>query len=84
MRETEHFLNEGYGWTCKRCRAAGDSGDAATDAGSSDDDNAGSLPRFFREGEAEARLSNPSLARWKDDSLRTLACPRCGVEDDIS
>ena len=22
MRETEHFVNEGYGWACKRCRAS--------------------------------------------------------------
>ena len=22
MRETEHFVNEGYGWACKRCLAS--------------------------------------------------------------
>lgn len=22
MRETEHFINEGYGWACKRCLAS--------------------------------------------------------------
>ncbi|MDQ3744259.1 MAG: hypothetical protein M3444_07750 [Acidobacteriota bacterium] len=22
MRETEHFINEGYGWACKRCLGA--------------------------------------------------------------
>jgi hypothetical protein len=85
VRETEHFADDGYGWTCKRCRAADDAGDDA-DAGSGDDDAAASLPRFFREGEAEereARLSTPSLARWKDDSRRALVCPRCGVEDEL-
>lgn len=77
MRETESFINEGYGWTCKRCRAAGG---PETEA-----ESAHELPRFFREGEAEerdARLSSPALARWKDASRRTLVCPRCGVEED--
>ena len=77
MRETTHFVNEGYGWTCKRCDDS-----AAQDAPPADSP----LPRFFREGEAEERetkLSNPSLARWKDDSHRTLVCPLCGVEEEL-
>ena len=77
VRETQHFRNEGYGWTCKRC-----ADDDARDAPPADS----SLPRFFREGEAEERetkLSTPSLARWKDDSHHTLVCPRCGVEEEL-
>ncbi|HEU4596453.1 MAG TPA: hypothetical protein VFS10_15055 [Pyrinomonadaceae bacterium] len=76
MRETKHFVNEGFGWTCKRC--------AEQNAPRPPDEEL--LPRFFREGEAEereTRLSTPSLARWKDNSRRTLLCPRCGVEEDL-
>ena len=75
MPETQHFVNDGYGWQCKRCRAADDA--HAADA---------PLPRFFSEGEAEdrePRLSSPLLARWKDDAGRALVCPRCGVEESI-
>jgi hypothetical protein len=78
VRETKHFVNEGFGWTCKRCGEQ-----EAPRAPTADD----LLPRFFREGEAEereTRLSNSFLARWKDDSRRTLVCPRCGVEEDLS
>jgi hypothetical protein len=72
----EHFRNTGYGWTCKRCseeheRAA----------------QPGPRARFFSEGEAEERdlkLSTPMLARWRDESHRTLACPRCGIEEALS
>ncbi len=74
---SEHFANDGYGWACKRCR----------DSEAIDSSEAGAtLPRFFREGEAEEReprLSSPVLARWKDGSRRTLVCPRCGVEEDV-
>jgi hypothetical protein len=72
-----HFVNDGYGWECRRCREAAGAPDATADA---------PLPRFFREGEAEEReprLASPSLARWKDASRRALVCPRCGVEESI-
>jgi hypothetical protein len=85
MRETEHFINEGYGWACKRCREAFDATSATSVADTSS--NASALPRFFREGEAEEReprLSENALARWKDGSRRTLLCTRCGVEEDIN
>jgi hypothetical protein len=84
MPETKHFINEGYGWACKRCRGADDATNAMSGANAPPGANA--LPRFFREGEAEEReprLSENSLARWKDESRRTLLCPRCGVEEDI-
>ena len=89
MRETEHFVNEGYGWACKRCREARGATQAASGATSDADpsSHAPALPRFFREGEAEereTRLSGDALARWKDDSRRALLCPRCGVEEEIN
>ena len=80
MSEAEHFFNDGYGWTCVRCGRT----DAASDAAPS---GADALPRFFREGEAEEReprLSTRALARWKDESRRTLVCARCGVEEAIT
>jgi hypothetical protein len=74
----KNFVNDGYGWACVRCRAAGDA-----DASSSTTN----LPRFFREGEAEEReprLSAHALARWTDESHSALVCTRCGVEEDLS
>ena len=73
----EHFVNDGLGWACKRCR---ESSGKASEGGAT-------LPRFFREGEAEEggpRLSEGALARWKDGERRTLVCPRCGAEEEIS
>ena len=93
MPETKHFVNDGYGWACKRClavedadaqRGASDEIGASRGASATTRDDA--LARFFREGEAEEReprLSAHSLARWTDDSHRTLRCPRCGVEEEI-
>jgi len=82
--ETKHFVNDGYGWACKRCRAVED---ADAQRGASASSRADALARFFREGEAEERepcLSAHSLARWTDDSRRALRCPRCGVEEEIN
>jgi hypothetical protein len=84
VRETEHFINEGRGWECKRCRAAG----AGSSGEEAREDSAPShaLARFFREGEAEERephLSSPALARWRDESRGALACARCGVEEEL-
>jgi hypothetical protein len=78
MPETRHFINDGYGWQCKRCREA--------DGAGGEPQPSAPLPRFFREGEAEEReprLSSPSLARWQDDTRRALTCPRCGVEESV-
>ena len=77
MAETEHFVNDGFGWECKRCRRGG----APADRG-----RPGALPRFFSEGEAEGggpRLSTDSLARWADGERRVLCCPACGVEEAV-
>lgn len=85
MNEKGHFFNEGFGWECRRCREA-----AGPDPAASDDEaspSASALPRFFREGEAEGggpRLSARALARWTDESRRTLRCPVCGVEEDVT
>ncbi|HVF56729.1 MAG TPA: hypothetical protein VM934_11295 [Pyrinomonadaceae bacterium] len=82
MTETQNFVNDGFGWTCRSCRATCDSN--ASDENASDEKV---LARFFREGEAEEReprLSTPSLARWKDEPGHTLVCPRCGIEESLS
>ena len=81
MDETDHFVNEGFGWECKRCRAR----DSDTSAHAGGESTSG-LARFFREGEAEGgapRLSTPSRARWTDETRATLCCPACGVEEDV-
>jgi hypothetical protein len=74
----EHFVNDGFGWECKRCRGS---------EGSEAEPGAATLARFFREGEAEGggpRLSSTSLARWKDDARRVLRCGRCGAEENVA
>ena len=74
----EHFVNEGFGWECRRCRV---SVGAETGPGA-----ASALARFFREGEAEGggpRLSSAALARWKDETRRVLRCGRCGAEENV-
>jgi len=81
VSETRHFVNDGFGWECRRCRARGGVAPRADEGSPAD-----ALPRFFREGEAEAgaaRLSTPSLARWTDESRTTLRCPECGVEEEF-
>jgi hypothetical protein len=75
VSETEHFINTGFGWTCKRCLAQTNARADASDADAR-------LPRFFNEGEAEERDPTLSaLARWRDDSRQTLVCHRCGIEE---
>ena len=72
----EHFINQGYGWTCRRCQNEETARVAERSA----------RARFFSEGEAEERepkLSASTLARWRDESHRMLICPRCGVEETI-
>ena len=76
MPETEHFVNDGTGWECKRCRASPGTG-AAPDEGPG---------RFFREGEAEGggpRLSSNARASWADSGRERLRCPRCGAEERV-
>jgi hypothetical protein len=76
VAETEHFVNDGTGWECKRCRA---SSDACAAPG-------GGPGRFFREGEAEGggpRLSSGARASWADGARTTLRCPRCGAEERV-
>ena len=73
--ETEHFINRGYGWLCKRCHL--EQANNATETGRA---------RFFSEGEAEEKepaLSSSTLARWRDATRQTLVCPRCGIEEGV-
>jgi hypothetical protein len=73
---TEHFVNDGTGWECRRCRAAAWADDAPGEGPG----------RFFREGEAEGggpRLSSRARASWADAERTRLRCPRCGVEGDV-
>ena len=72
----EHFINEGFGWTCRRCHEETKARESHSD----------SRARFFAEGEAEGpdpRLSAPALARWRDNSHDTLICQRCGIEESL-
>ena len=82
MGETTHFVNEGFGWECRRCRGAGGGEASQGEAGA----GPSALPRFFREGEAEGggpRLSSRSLARWADETRAALRCPVCGAEEEF-
>ncbi|HYP54652.1 MAG TPA: hypothetical protein VEQ42_13975 [Pyrinomonadaceae bacterium] len=72
----EHFVNSGYGWTCRRCGAR----EAAREGAGAGETRG----RFFGEGEAEVGgtpLASESLARWRDSSQSARVCPRCGVEE---
>ncbi|MBA2733831.1 MAG: hypothetical protein H0U54_13170 [Acidobacteria bacterium] len=74
--EIDHFINEGFGWMCKHCSAEMEARVAEQET----------RARFFSEGEAEEkepRLSTPALARWTNPARRTLACPRCKIEEMI-
>jgi hypothetical protein len=76
MLETDHFINEGFGWMCKHCSA---------EMGARVSEEV-SRARFFSEGEAEDKepaLSTPALARWTSPTRRALTCPRCGIEEMI-
>ena len=67
-----HFINEGFGWECRRCRAA----TVAPDTGP--------YPRFYIEGEAEdkvTRLTTTARARWRDAAQQILYCPNCLAEE---
>jgi hypothetical protein len=73
--ELDYFINDGYGWECKRCRATPAAPDAQT------------LPRFFREGEAEdkeTRLAARARARWRDKAQQILYCPNCLTEETVN
>jgi len=71
--ELNAFYNHGFGWICKHCER--ELGTPFSEARTS---------RLMREGEAESKLprfSNIALAKWTDNSRRTLICPRCGITE---
>lgn len=75
MTKTKYFRNDGLGWTCIQCEA---------DLGIKHPTKVHA--RFFTEGEAESRigdLENRALARWADESRRTLVCPRCLTSEEL-
>ena len=74
----EHFVNNGYGWTCCHCHEREETARVTEKS---------ARARFFSEGEAEERepkLSSAMRARWRDASRQTLVCPRCNVEEPVS
>ena len=71
----EHFVNNGYGWTCRHCQREETAAHVPV---------SGARARFFSEGEAEERepkLSSHALARWRDESHQELVCPNCGATE---
>jgi hypothetical protein len=75
MIELQNFYNEGFGWVCKQCERELEKQESSKNQKHS---------RLLREGEAESknpRMSNLALAKWADESQRTLVCPRCGVTE---
>ncbi len=74
-KETDYFLNEGFGWVCKRCQEAEKSAPKTKEQS-----------RLLKEGEAESKqpkFSTSSLATWLDREKRILVCPKCGIRENI-
>jgi len=77
VNETNHFFNLGYGWLCKHC--------SAEDAERREDRV--SIWRSFQKSETQKktpRLPSLVLARWTDATRKTLACPRCSIEEPVN
>jgi hypothetical protein len=76
MNETNHFFNLGYGWLCKHCSAEN----------TEHHEHKGSFWHFFKTEPQPKKPQLPSLvlARWTDASRRTLACPRCSIEEMVN
>ena len=69
------FYNDGFGWICKPCEC---------ELKRQNDSSKNKVSRLMREGEAESKqpsFSNLALAKWTDESRRTLTCPRCGITE---
>lgn len=76
LKETNHFINLGYGWLCKHCSAEEAEGSVER----------GALWRLFGKDNTQKKMPQlPSLvlARWTDSSHKSLACPRCAMEELI-
>lgn len=73
--ELKSFYNDGFGWICKICER---------ELNRLDDSAEKNQARLMREGEAESKkpqFSNLALAKWTDETKRTLMCPRCGITE---
>jgi hypothetical protein len=57
--ETEHFVNEGYGWACKRCRAS-QAATQGTAGAAFETSNADSLSRATADADPSSRAPSPS------------------------
>jgi hypothetical protein len=71
MIELNSFYNDGFGWVCRHCERP---------------EQEDLYSRLMREGEAESkqpRLSHTALAKWADETHKTLVCPRCGITERI-
>jgi hypothetical protein len=72
-RELNDFYNDGFGWICRHCER-----DLKPQVSES------SRSRLMREGEAESKqpaLSSVALAKWTNETRKTLLCPRCGITE---
>ena len=75
--ELNDFYNDGFGWICKQCER---------ELRQPVEDSTAKKSRLMSEGEAESKqpkLSVLALAKWTDQTNRTLMCPRCGITEPV-
>jgi uncharacterized protein YdaU (DUF1376 family) len=60
----EHFINQGYGWTCRRCQSEETARVSERSA----------RARFFSEGEAEEREPKLSASTWPAGATNLTEC----------
>ena len=73
----KHFVNNGYGWTCRHCRREETT---AARVSVTTAHAPVSLAKAKRKN-ANRELASNALARWRDESHRELVCPKCGVAE---
>lgn len=74
MFELNDFYNDGFGWICRQCERDLEAQKTVNNKHS----------RLMSEGEAESKqpqFSNLAMAKWTDQTQRTLICPRCGITE---
>jgi len=75
--ELNDFYNDGFGWICKQCER---------ELRQQVEESPAKKSRLMSEGEAESKqpkLSVLALAKWTDQTNRTLMCPRCGITEPV-